>query len=225
MVRHGWMHNYLRMYWAKKILEWTPDVATAMKYAIYLNDQLLPRRSRSQRIRRHRLGHPRQVRPCLGRPTHLRQAPLHVRRLHRQEIRFETLYPADERPSRLTSSRCGRQNRALLPCILCEDDCACNTCDGSRRLHRLPPGPRPARSRRYRPWARRLFHWLARKSGRGTRPHRSPRDRPASAADVADACEGVNVHPAPGRLAQRTALGAGTPAQPRDQHRRHLQPA
>jgi deoxyribodipyrimidine photo-lyase len=39
MVRHGWMHNYLRMYWAKKILEWTPDVATAMKYAIHLNDK------------------------------------------------------------------------------------------------------------------------------------------------------------------------------------------
>ncbi len=39
MVRHGWMHNHVRMYWAKKILEWTPDVATAMKYAIYLNDR------------------------------------------------------------------------------------------------------------------------------------------------------------------------------------------
>jgi deoxyribodipyrimidine photo-lyase len=39
MIRYGWMHNYLRMYWAKKILEWTPDVATAMKYSIYLNDK------------------------------------------------------------------------------------------------------------------------------------------------------------------------------------------
>jgi len=39
MVRHGWMHNYLRMYWAKKILEWTPDIATAMKSSIYLNDK------------------------------------------------------------------------------------------------------------------------------------------------------------------------------------------
>jgi deoxyribodipyrimidine photo-lyase len=39
MVRHGWMHNYLRMYWAKKILEWTPDVRTAMKYSIHLNDK------------------------------------------------------------------------------------------------------------------------------------------------------------------------------------------
>jgi deoxyribodipyrimidine photo-lyase len=39
MIRHGWMHNHMRMYWAKKILEWTPNVATAMKYAIYLNDR------------------------------------------------------------------------------------------------------------------------------------------------------------------------------------------
>jgi deoxyribodipyrimidine photo-lyase len=41
MVRHGWMHNYVRMYWAKKLLEWTPDIATAMKYSVYLNDKYL----------------------------------------------------------------------------------------------------------------------------------------------------------------------------------------
>lgn len=39
MLHHGWMHNHMRMYWAKKILEWTPDIANAMKYAIYLNDK------------------------------------------------------------------------------------------------------------------------------------------------------------------------------------------
>ena len=39
MVRRGWMHNFMRMYWAKKILEWSPDNATAMKTAIYLNDK------------------------------------------------------------------------------------------------------------------------------------------------------------------------------------------
>jgi len=39
MVRYGWMHNYLRMYWAKKLLEWTPNIATAMRWAIYLNDR------------------------------------------------------------------------------------------------------------------------------------------------------------------------------------------
>ena len=39
MVEYGWMHNHMRMYWAKKILEWTPDVATAVKWAVYLNDR------------------------------------------------------------------------------------------------------------------------------------------------------------------------------------------
>jgi deoxyribodipyrimidine photo-lyase len=39
MVHHGWMHNYMRMYWAKKILEWTRDTKTAMQHAIYLNDR------------------------------------------------------------------------------------------------------------------------------------------------------------------------------------------
>ena len=39
MVEYGWMHNYMRMYWAKKILEWTPDVKTAAKYAVHLNDK------------------------------------------------------------------------------------------------------------------------------------------------------------------------------------------
>ncbi len=39
MVRHGWMPNYLRMYWGKKIVEWTPDTPTAMEQMIYLNDK------------------------------------------------------------------------------------------------------------------------------------------------------------------------------------------
>jgi deoxyribodipyrimidine photo-lyase len=39
MVLTGWMHNYMRMYWAKKILEWSPSVAAAMRRAIWLNDK------------------------------------------------------------------------------------------------------------------------------------------------------------------------------------------
>lgn len=39
MVHNGWMHNYVRMYWAKKVLEWTPDAATAVRYCVYLNDK------------------------------------------------------------------------------------------------------------------------------------------------------------------------------------------
>ncbi|HTB97809.1 MAG TPA: deoxyribodipyrimidine photo-lyase [Terracidiphilus sp.] len=39
MVTTGWMHNYLRMYWAKKILEWAPDPARAFEWAVLLNDR------------------------------------------------------------------------------------------------------------------------------------------------------------------------------------------
>ncbi len=39
MVISGWMHNYLRMYWAKKILEWSPSIALAVQRAIWLNDR------------------------------------------------------------------------------------------------------------------------------------------------------------------------------------------
>ncbi len=39
MVHHGWMHNYMRMFWAKKILEWTPNVEAAQQAAVYLNDK------------------------------------------------------------------------------------------------------------------------------------------------------------------------------------------
>ena len=39
MVSTGWMHNSMRMYWAKKILEWAPDPATAFDWAVILNDR------------------------------------------------------------------------------------------------------------------------------------------------------------------------------------------
>jgi deoxyribodipyrimidine photo-lyase len=39
MVTRGTMPGYLRMYWAKKILEWTRRPAEAMKIAIALNDR------------------------------------------------------------------------------------------------------------------------------------------------------------------------------------------
>ncbi len=39
MVNTGWMHNYLRMYWAKKILEWSRTPAEAHCTAVYLNDK------------------------------------------------------------------------------------------------------------------------------------------------------------------------------------------
>jgi deoxyribodipyrimidine photo-lyase len=39
MVAEGWMHNYMRMYWAKKILEWTPSPDAAYEIAVRVNDK------------------------------------------------------------------------------------------------------------------------------------------------------------------------------------------
>ena len=39
MVKEGKMHGFLRMYWAKKIMEWTETPEQALEIAIYLNDR------------------------------------------------------------------------------------------------------------------------------------------------------------------------------------------
>jgi deoxyribodipyrimidine photo-lyase len=39
MSHTGKMHGYMRMYWAKKILEWTESPEEALEYTIYLNDK------------------------------------------------------------------------------------------------------------------------------------------------------------------------------------------
>uniref|UniRef100_A0A2C9JI45 Deoxyribodipyrimidine photo-lyase n=1 Tax=Biomphalaria glabrata TaxID=6526 RepID=A0A2C9JI45_BIOGL len=39
LVNEGKMHGFLRMYWAKKILEWTKSPENALADAIYLNDK------------------------------------------------------------------------------------------------------------------------------------------------------------------------------------------
>ncbi len=39
MMRTGSMHNYMRMYWGKKILEWSQDPRQAFQTALYLNNK------------------------------------------------------------------------------------------------------------------------------------------------------------------------------------------
>ena len=39
LIKTGKIHGYLRMYWAKKILEWTLNPKEALKITIYLNDK------------------------------------------------------------------------------------------------------------------------------------------------------------------------------------------
>jgi deoxyribodipyrimidine photo-lyase len=39
MRETGYMHNYMRMYWGKKILEWSPDPKTALQWTLHLNNK------------------------------------------------------------------------------------------------------------------------------------------------------------------------------------------
>ena len=39
LIKEGTIHGYLRMYWAKKILEWMSTPEEALKATIYLNDK------------------------------------------------------------------------------------------------------------------------------------------------------------------------------------------
>lgn len=39
LIQTGKMHGFLRMYWAKKILEWSPSPIMALRTAQYLNDK------------------------------------------------------------------------------------------------------------------------------------------------------------------------------------------
>jgi len=39
MRETGYMHNYMRMYWGKKILEWSPDPRTAFDRTLHLNNK------------------------------------------------------------------------------------------------------------------------------------------------------------------------------------------
>ncbi len=93
MVITGWMHGYLRMYWAKKILEWTRSAGGGFRDCRPPERPLRTRRARPQRLRGHRLGHCRQARPRLGPGTaRLRKNPLHVLPKHLAQIQQQGLY-------------------------------------------------------------------------------------------------------------------------------------
>ena len=39
MMVTGKMHNYMRMYWGKKVIEWTPTWQAAYRIALHLNNK------------------------------------------------------------------------------------------------------------------------------------------------------------------------------------------
>ena len=92
MVNTGWMHNYVRMYWAKKILEWTPSPAEAYRIAVKLNDKYELDGRDPERLCGHCVVHCGQVRPAMVRAAHLWADPLHVGRQHREKIRQQKIY-------------------------------------------------------------------------------------------------------------------------------------
>ena len=100
MVATGWMHNYMRMYWAKKILEWAPDPATAFDWAVILND-------RYELDGRDPNGYAgiawaivgKLDRPWFNRPVFGLVRPM-TGAVVREEIRRRGLYPPEQRATR-----------------------------------------------------------------------------------------------------------------------------
>ncbi len=116
----GWMHGYMRMYWAKKILEWSPFRGGSIRYLCEAERPLRTRRARSQRLRRHRMGDWRQARPRVGsRAAGLRQNPLHVVRQHFAQVRQPRVYRTMERvsagESALRQRRADQNRRLVMP--------------------------------------------------------------------------------------------------------------
>ena len=96
MVVEGKMHGFLRMYWAKKILEWSSSPQEALAIGIKLNDrsratlcvrrflplthnivQVFLGRPRSEWVRGCCMVHTWHTRHGLGRARRVRQDPLH----------------------------------------------------------------------------------------------------------------------------------------------------
>ena len=75
----GYMHNYMRMYWGKKILEWSKTPEEAYRNDALSQQQILRRRPGSQLLCKRRVGL-RPARPGLAGEGRLRQGALHVRR-------------------------------------------------------------------------------------------------------------------------------------------------
>ena len=92
LVREGRMHNYLRMLWGKKILEWSSSPRAALKTMIHLNNKYALD-GRDPNSYSGIFWVPRPLRPRLGpRTRNLRQDPLHEQRKHRAEIARQELH-------------------------------------------------------------------------------------------------------------------------------------
>ena len=65
LVREGRIHNYLRMLWGKKILQWSRSPQEAARIMIHLNNKYGLDESHPESLQRHLLG-ARPIRPSMG---------------------------------------------------------------------------------------------------------------------------------------------------------------
>ena len=91
LVGRGKMHGFMRMYWAKKILEWSPTPAEALRRALYLNDKYELDGADPQRLRRLRVVGHGHARHGVGRARGLRQDPLHELQRLQAQVRHRPL--------------------------------------------------------------------------------------------------------------------------------------
>ena len=106
LVSEGRIHNYLRMLWGKKVLEWSAAPREALGDPDRAQQQVRPGRPRSQLLQRHLLV-PRPLRPPLGAgAAGLRHRPLHELGQHAPEVQGGRLCRAVRagRPAQMSCS-------------------------------------------------------------------------------------------------------------------------
>ena len=82
----GKMHGFCRMYWAKKILEWTESPEQSVEVRNLFERHVLAGWSRSERLRRMHVVHRGRARSRLERARSFRQDSIHGVRQHKEEV-------------------------------------------------------------------------------------------------------------------------------------------
>lgn len=108
MVHTGFMHNHMRMYWAKQILRWSPTPEIAFERTLHLNNRhFLPGWARRQLLCQRGLDL-RPPRPAVARAGDLRQRALDDRGRPGAEVRHGVLPLSRGSPG-------GRRKRVIPP--------------------------------------------------------------------------------------------------------------
>ena len=139
----GFMHNYMRMYWGKKILEYSRSPEEAYATTLAPQQQALPLRPRPQLLRQRRLAL-RPARPPVAGTPDLRPSPLHERQGPGTEVRHQGLCEVDGGPGGtvLRAPLNGPMSVSLVGGA--QADAACRAACGPSRAREERGSPRPS---------------------------------------------------------------------------------